>query len=202
MKKRILFIFLILMLVLPLTGCGNKKDSRADAIKFKEDYESLNKVKKDDGELYRTITIDETNPIVYTTYEEVQEKIANKENFIVYFGYSKSEWCRSVVPYLLEQAKNQGIDRIYYVDITPADDEGTKAISIEDQYYQDVVKELNVPDLSDSTLAVFIDGEMQGITDGKSEHQTDPSMNITGEMIQDMKDLFRGIYITYNSNRK
>lgn len=202
MKKKIIIAILIAILIIPLTGCGEKKDTRKDAIKFKESYESLNKTKRADGELYRTISIDENNPIVYTTYEELDEKIANRDNFIVYFGSNKSEWCRSVVPYLLEQAKTQGIDVIYYVDITPPDDEGTKAISIEDQYYQEVVKELQVPELTDSTLAVFINGEMQGVTDGKSEKQNDASENITGEMINEMKTQFKEIYITYNSNRK
>ena len=202
MKKKLIIICLIAILILPLTGCGEKKDNRKDAIKFKESYESLNKKAKEDGELYRTITIDENNPIVYTTYEDLEEKINNKENFLVYFGSNKSEWCRSVVPYLLEQAKTQGIDTIYYVDITPPDDEGTKAISIEDQYYQDVVRELQVPELNDSTLAVFINGEMRGTTDGKSSKQTDASMSINGDMINEMKSLFKELYITYNSNRK
>ena len=201
MKKKLIIICLIAILILPLTGCGEKKDTRKDAIKFKESYESLNKKTMDNGELYRTITIADENPIIYTTYEEVQEKIANNENFIVYFGSYKSEWSRSVVPYLLEQAKTQGIDTIYYVDITPADDTGTKAISIEDQYYQDVVRELDVPELTDSTLAVFIGGELRGKTDGISEKQTSGNMDITGEMINDMKSLFKDIYITYNSNR-
>ena len=201
MKKKLIIICIIAILIFPLTGCGEKKDTRKDAIKFKESYESLNKQTMDNGELYRTITIADENPIIYTTYEEVQEKIANNENFIVYFGSYKSEWSRSVVPYLLEQAKTQGIDTIYYVDITPADDTGTKAISIEDQYYQDVVRELDVPELTDSTLAVFIGGELRGKTDGISEKQTSGNMDITGEMINDMKSLFKDIYITYNSNR-
>jgi hypothetical protein len=201
MKKRILIILLII-LILPLAGCGAKKD-KGDALKFKESYESLNKTKREDGELYRTISIDENNPIVYTTYEEVQEKISNNENFIVYFGSSKSEWSRSVVPYLLEQAKIQGIDVIYYVDLTPQeDDEAVKGITLEDQYYQDVTRAIDVPELNDSMLAVFINGEMQGKTSGNSEKQTDASMDITGEMIQDMKETFKQIYIIYNSNRK
>lgn len=200
MKRKLILILLIM--ILPLVGCTKEKDNRSDALKFKESYESLNKKEIADGELYRTITIDKENPIVYTTYEELQEKIANNENFLVYFGSYKSEWSRSVVPYLLEQAKNQGIDVIYYVDLTPPDEEGTKAISIEDQYYQDVVKELNVPELTDSTLAVFIGGELRGKTDGISEKQTSGNMDITGEMINDMKSLFKELYITYNSNRK
>ena len=97
MKKKLIIICLIAILILPLTGCGEKKDNRKDAIKFKESYESLNKKAKEDGELYRTITIDENNPIVYTTYEELEGKISNKDNFIVYFGSNKSEWCRIII---------------------------------------------------------------------------------------------------------
>ena len=118
MKKKVLIIALLSLLLIPLVGCKKEQDSKSDALKFKEEYESLNKQKNAEGDLYRVITINEENPIVYTTYEELANKIADDENFLVYFGTSTSEYCRSVVPYLLEQAKTQGIDKIYYVDIS------------------------------------------------------------------------------------
>jgi len=201
MKRKILLLVLLSLLLLPLVGCKKEEDKRSDALIFKEEYEALNTQKKENGELYRTITIDEENPIIYTTYEELANKINNKENFLVYFGKTSSEYCRTVIPYLLKQAKTQGIDKIYYVDIDTKEEEGTKAISIEDQYYQDILKKLNQNKLDDSTLAVFINGNMSGKTSGVSGRQTKDNQELTKEMKEDMLSKFKELYITYNSNR-
>ena len=204
MKKKITIILLLSLLLIPLTGCKKEEDKRSDAIKFKEEYESLNKKENDSGDLYRTISIDEENPIIYTTYEELANKIADDENFLVYFGKSSSDNCRTVVPYLLEQAKKQGIDKIYYVDISSYEtttEEGTKALSIEEQYYNDVLSKLGENSIDDSTLAVFINGDMAGKTTGVSSKQTEENKELTGEMKEEMLARFKEIYITYNSNR-
>ena len=51
------------------------------------------------------------------TAEEIAEKIEKKDSFIVYFGFAKCPWCRSVLETLIEVAKDQGLDTIYYVDV-------------------------------------------------------------------------------------
>ena len=204
MKKKILLMALLTILLIPIVGCKKEADTRSDAVKFKEEYESLNKQKNDDGELYRTISIDEENPIVYTTMEELANKIQDNDNFLVYFGTNSNEYCRTVVPYLLQQAKTQGIDIIYYVDVSkeePKNEEGTKAVSIEDAYYTDVLNKLHQEDLDDSTLAVFINGEMAGKTTGIPNSQKEGNQELTGEMKEEMLAKFKEIYITYNSNR-
>ena len=45
MKKKVLIIALLSLLLIPLVGCKKEQDSRSDALKFKEEYESLNKHK-------------------------------------------------------------------------------------------------------------------------------------------------------------
>lgn len=207
MKKKVLLIIILSLLLIPLVGCQKDEDLRSDAVKFKEEYEALNKKTKEDGELYRTITIDETNPIIYTTYEELANKIADNENFLVYFGTSSNEYCRTAVPYLIKQAITQGIDKIYYVDTNTTDgdsktEEGTKAISIDDQYYKDVLNKMRQNKIDDSTLAVFINGEMAAKTNGISEKQTTGEQDLTREMKEEMLAKFKSIYITYNSNRE
>ncbi len=204
MKRKLLLIALLSILLIPLVGCKKEEDLRSDAIKFKEEYESLNKQEKEEGGLYRTITIDEENPIIYTTYEELANKISDNENFLVYFGTSSNEYCRTVVPYLIKQAKTQGIDKIYYVDTSINEDsdvEGTKAISIDDQYYQDILKKLNQSSLNDSTLAVFVNGSLAGKTTGVSNRQNSGTDDLTHEMKEEMLAKFKEIYIIYNSNR-
>ena len=123
MKRNILVASLLIVLLILVGGCTkeNTEDTvkvGKDALKFKEDYESLNGVEtSSEGVFHRTITIDEKNPIEYITFKEVSEKIDNKESFIVYVGFSACPWCRSVIPYVLESAKENNIETIYYVNV-------------------------------------------------------------------------------------
>ena len=52
--------------------------------------------------------------------------IENEESFYVYFGSTLCPWCRSVIEKALEVANNNGIDKLYYVDIW--DDEGKEIL--------------------------------------------------------------------------
>ena len=116
MKKIIKVITLLLVIGL-ITACHN-----SDAIKFKEDYESLNGKTNKNGKEYRTITIDNDNPFIYSDLKEINKKIKSKETFIVYFGANWCPWCRSMLPTAIEKAKEKGIDKIYYIDVRPDND--------------------------------------------------------------------------------
>lgn len=120
MKKILIIVFIALLL---LTGC--KKENSA-AIDFKKEYESLNGVVNSSGKEHRTVTIDENNPYVKTTPEEVVEMIDNNETFFLYVGDSLCPWCRSVVEKSIEMSKESGVDKIYYVEIW--DDEGNEIL--------------------------------------------------------------------------
>ena len=114
MKKYILVI-IMLVGVLFLGGCANK-----DAAKFKEDYESLNGVERN-GKMNRTVKIDEDNPFVYTTGEDIVKKIENKETFYLYVGDTQCPWCRSVIEMAIKKAKEFGVSKIYYIPIWDED---------------------------------------------------------------------------------
>lgn len=135
MKKKLLMMFLIVICLIPFTGCNstkikedNKKakeraearkedEKNEDAIKFKEEYEKLNGTKNDSGKTIRSLSISKDNPFVYKKADDIVELIDKKEKFIVYFGFSSCPWCRSVLPSLLSAAKDYNVDKIYYVDI-------------------------------------------------------------------------------------
>lgn len=108
MKKTFTIIFILFVLI-GVTGCKNK-----DALKFKDEYESFNDKKNKYFE-YRNLNIEKNNPIVYSTDEEIAEKIENKETFIVYFGDPECPWCRSVVEQMIKSANKNNIKTIYYV---------------------------------------------------------------------------------------
>jgi len=94
----------------------------SDAEKFKNSYEDLNG-KIIDGKSYISVNIDNSNPIKYITSEELINKMNDKSTFLVFFGYAKNEWVRSVVENIIIEANNYNIDNIYYLDIEDIRDE-------------------------------------------------------------------------------
>lgn len=112
--RKIITIIFILIIVVSLTGCGKTKET--DALKFREEYMSLNGEKNDYGKKIRSINIPKENPFVYQTAEELAERIEKKESFLVYFGFAKCPWCRSMIENLLDLADKNNTD-IYYVDV-------------------------------------------------------------------------------------
>ena len=126
MKKKILTILLVGVLAITLTGCfdkteeSDKKDEKGETkigLAFKKDYEEVNGQKNNNGKVHRSITIDEDNVFVETTPEKVSEMIDNGETFYVYFGSRLCPWCRSVIEKAVEVSIENGIEKIYYIDI-------------------------------------------------------------------------------------
>ncbi len=156
MKRKSILIVIILSIIV-LTGCSNKNQD-SDALKFKNDYESLNGVETTEkGVYYRSINIDEDNPIVYTTFKDVKEKIENDDSFILYVGFAACPWCRTVIPYIIKSAKENNINKIYYINIREDNtkqsdlrgyyklDKNNKVIYdvYPDKYYHDVLDTLD-----------------------------------------------------------
>ena len=115
MKKGLFLVFL-LMGVISLSVYDMKVKNINDPLKFKEEYEGFNGEKNDYFE-YRNLSITEKNPIIYSSAEEIVQKIENNETFIVYFGDPECPWCRSVIEQAINSANENGISKIYYVRI-------------------------------------------------------------------------------------
>lgn len=164
MKKFWIGAILIVSLI-TLTGCtpSEEETTLSDALKFKQEYEAINGKENASGKVHRSLTIEEDNPIVYTTAEDIVKKIENNETFYVYFGSKLCPWCRSVIEKFIEVANLNNVKTIYYVDIwdeegkeilrdqyTLKDGEPTKTQEGTDAYYQ--LLELLNPLLEDYTL--------------------------------------------------
>ena len=113
MKKIEVIVIAIISLFL-LTGCVDKN---SDAYKFKKEYESINNKDNGHGKKYRELNIALDNPFVYSTPEEILERVNKNESFIVYFGFKECPWCRSVIEELIKSSKDKKVDKIYYVDV-------------------------------------------------------------------------------------
>lgn len=116
MKKKLISCLLSAILLIGLSGCTYNKDNPEDAKKFKEEYEALNGTSNDYFE-YRTLELTDESLMVYSTAEEIVEKMDNGETFIVYFGAPECPWCRSVINTFMETAINNNVSKVYYVDI-------------------------------------------------------------------------------------
>ncbi len=211
MKKIILIVMITLSLLL-VGGCDKKEVmTDTDAIKFKEEYESLNGESNSSGKKYREVSISSENPIVYATANDIVKKIDNKESFIVYFGFKSCPWCRSMLETLLKVAEAEKIDKVYYVDIYELRDtytlDGDKPVKSKDggEGYTDLLDRLKDV-LSDYTLTnekgktikvgekriyapnivSVVEGVAQKLTTGISDLQTDSYMDLTDEMKTEM----------------
>lgn len=129
MKKKILMLCLMGISLFTITGCVQKRQiNNTDAIKFKEEYESLNNtVRESDGAEYNNISIDEKNPIKYVDTKEAL-KVLKEETAIIYVGANWCPWCRNAIPVLFDVAKENKIKTIYYLNL----DEEKSAYEIKD----------------------------------------------------------------------
>ncbi len=217
MKK----ILLVLICLLLITGC--KKDNKY-AIEFKNEYESMNGVVNKNGKEYRTISIDENNPYIKITPDKIVEMINNKETFFLYVGDKLCPWCRSVLEKSIEVAKDQNIDKIYYIEIW--DDEGneilrdkyeltpilTKTIEGTEEYkflleqFDSVLEEYFVYDEEGHNITTeekriyapsyfFVrDGKVVKMIDGVSDKQKDSREELTKEMLDDEEQEFISLF--------
>lgn len=204
MKNKILFVLITFLLIFLLISNIDKTN---DAYKFKREYERLNGTKINDQRV-RSIVISKRNPFVYKQAKDIIKMMDNNETFVVYFGFAKCPWCRSVLPTLIDVSKKLDLQAIYYVDIYDIRDtlkvDRTGNIITEkkgtDDYYKlltylnDVLKDYDLKDEKGNTVKTnekriyapnvvsIVNGKATKMTTGISKLQTDPYMRLTSEM--------------------
>ncbi len=216
MKKKLLFLGTVLLSLLLICGCTDKN---SDAYKFKTEYESLNGTESASGKKIREIAIEDDNPMIYKTAEEIVKMIEDKETFLVYFGFAKCPWCRSVLPTLLSVADDLKLDTIYYVDVLEIRDTlelndknqvVTKTKGTEGYYkllelLNDVLDDYSMTDSKGKkvdtkekriyapNIVAVINGKAEKMTTGISSKQDDGYMDLTEEMVNETYSKFECI---------
>ncbi len=196
--KQLKLLLIISLACFLITGCFNKKES--DGIRFKEEYETLNK--EDD---YRDVSIPSDNPMVYINDVELSSKIENKEDMVIYFGFKTCPWCRSIIENLIKASQDLKISKIYYLDILEIrdkkeidEDGNVKVVNPGSEGYQKLLTLLG-DSLSDYTISstvvgkriyapniIYIkDGVISEVISGVSDMQTDSKMELTKEIKDD-----------------
>ena len=211
--KKIVLLIIVLLSFLLITGCEETKN--VDALRFKEEYESINGQKNDYGKEIRTISIPKENPFIYQTAEEIVERINNNESFIVYFGFAKCPWCRSMIEQFIKSAKDHNIEKVYYVDVLDIRDvykyengflektsEGTDGYNKLIELMKDVLSDYTLKDENNLTVEVgekriyapnvvaVVNGKPTKMVEGISPSLTDPYMELTDEMLKESYDSF------------
>ena len=216
MNKRNIAIFTgVIILILSIVGSyffffKQKEEVKTDAILFKEEYESLNGSSTSNQKTHRSITIEEENPFIYQTAEEIVKRIENKETFAVYFGFKSCPWCRSMLPTLINVAKDLNLTKIYYVDVSDIRDikeiqdnkivtkkEGSegyqKLLSLLDEVLEEYILKDKEREIDTKEKRIYapnvvsiLQGKPDSLTTGISKKQTDAYMEITDEMKSEM----------------
>lgn len=214
MKKKVFLFCIMLLFLMGFSACDRKV---SDAEKFKKEYESLNGTKSDSGKSIRSISINKNNPFIYASAEDIVNKVNNKETFVVYFGFAKCPWCRSILPNLINASLDLGISTVYYVDVLnirnsmKLSDNGEVIMDIEGTqgYYEllkifdDVLDEYTLKDSAGNSISTgmkriyapniisVVNGKVQGLVTGISEKQTDGYMKLSSEMNQESYDMIK-----------
>ena len=207
MKKKIFFVVLIILAAVAFIFIHkiNSDYKKTDAYKFKTEYENLNGEENDYGKTYRSLKINKKNRIIYSTAKEIVEKTENKDTFVVYFGFNKCPWCRSMVENLVELSIEKNID-VYYVDVLDIRDtiemvdgelkttkEGDKDYMKLVELYGDVLSDYTIKNGDEKISAgekriyapnvvAVVNGEAKEMVEGVSEELEDPYGEITEEM--------------------
>ncbi len=205
MNKKI--TILLLTLVIILTGCSDKEDV-SDSLKFKQEYESLNGQKDDDGLSYSMVEISSDCKVKYMTKDKITEVLANGTH-VVYFGWPTCPYCRLAVPILLETIEEYSGISMYYYDIKELRDAYVKDPSSEDgQLYSEISKIISFSECDLSSIDAFEDGTlklaasiMYFIKDGEiiGYHRgtVESHLNAYEPLEEDQKEELKDIYRSY-----
>ncbi len=206
--KKIVSILLILFFIISSTACEKKETKQTDALKFKEEYESINnQINEKNNKRYRSVSILENNPFVYKTTDDIVKRMKNGESFIVYFGFKDCPWCRSIIEQLVKTVNETKIGKVYYVDIKEIRDvkeideegnikttkEGDKAYLELIELLKDVLKEYTLTkdeeEISTGEKRIYAPnvvavskGKPIQLETGISDELTDPYMELTEEI--------------------
>ncbi len=207
-KIKIVLISLMAIICIFVIGLKYPKEE-TDAIKFKNEYESLNDKKNKSGKEYLKVNIDEINPIIYADYDKVIDLIKN-DTAVIYFGFPECPWCRNAVPVLLDTAKELGIEKIYYYnalsirDKKSLDENGNIVIEEEGtEEYKELIKLLYdylpaYDGLNDNTIkrlyfptVLFVkNGTIVGLHYSTVESQTNPYEGLNDEQYEELKSIY------------
>lgn len=199
-------ILLFAGIYLYIDSIQNHSDSTntTDAFRFKNEYESLNGKKDQEGNIYPELTISKQNPILYISSDEVL-KLLDSGTGIIYIGSPKSFGCREMIPILMSVSAELGVDEVYYFDATSIRDKKERnsetneieTITEGTEEYYDIVSRLEeylpaYKELEDETIKRLYFPTVVAVKNGKimSSHTGSVSAENSAEKLKNIyKDM-------------
>lgn len=123
-KENLVFLGLLGIIVVIACCCGvlafQKEEQEvilSDAKKIQEEYAKYNnETNESANRTYPLVELNENNPFVYKSEEEIIEILEGKTG-LIYFGFPECPWCRSILPVLEEAAIENKVAEIAYLNI-------------------------------------------------------------------------------------
>ncbi len=210
MKK----LLLVLSGVLLLSGCGveveKEEEVNLDQVRFEEEYESINGSEESDGVSYIDVDITDENKVKYIEADEAIDFLENGTG-VLFFGFPECQWCRNLVPSLVEVIDDSQLDELYYFnaldirDIKSLED-GEIVVDKEgdDDYYK-IVELLNdhldpyngledeeIKRLYFPTVVYMLDGEISYVHKGTLDSHTNGDIKLTEEQKEELYNILYG----------
>ncbi len=208
----VLIIIFILAIIYLVVINSNKELNRSDALKFKEEYESINTQKDEEGNYkYKSLSISDNNNVKYSDANEVIDVLKNGGTAVIYFGFPECPWCRTMISPFLDVASEFKNNKILYFNAKPIRDtkhldENGNIITDKEgtEEYKEIVSLLYdylgpYEGLNDNTVkrlyfptVVFVkSGEVIGIHIGTVDSQEDVKVPLDDNQLNELKQIFR-----------
>ena len=222
--KYVIAVLLVCLAVFVVYFMTNK-DKDTDAVKFKEEYESLNGVMANDDNAYPSLSINKKNQVIYASYDKLFE-ILDKGTGVIYLGFPECPWCRNAVPVLLDAVSDHSSLNIYYMNMLnerdtkeldangnivttkKASDNYYKLLKKLDEYLDEYTtedKNGNKVSLQEKRvyvpLVLFVkDGVIKSVHSDTVESQTNPFVTLTKKQKEELREIYSNALNTIDSN--
>lgn len=215
MKKKIILILSVIFIVISmgiillfLRNDSPKINYTEDEVKFKDEYENLNGQELAPNYILKNVEIDIDNNVNYVGDDDILDLLTNGTN-IIYFGWSDCNWCRSIVPVLIESINDNNIDNLYYYDFKSlrniyennTDEEKNKLYEdilaiIEEKinsYFGEESNRSGMKKILAPTVVFIKDGKLLGV----HVKSVDSQINSTDDLSKEQKKELKEIYSNY-----
>jgi len=186
--KRVIIIIGIFCLLFMIFACIVISN---DNLRFKFDYESLNKIPYENGRKI-PVSIPFNNHIKYIKGKEIIDTLKTKSG-IVYFGYNSCPWCRNVIGLLIETAKENNIKPIYYADIHHAIDDVKEELKEYLDEYLRVDEETGEKVLAVPDVYFIKNGKIIGHHISTVKSYKNPYKGMNDKQKQELKGIYQDI---------
>lgn len=108
-----LFIVVIIMLSVSVIFVAYDNETRPEPVdKFRSEYQQVT---------------DEEHVFEYVSANQILYMIENKKTALIVLGFKECPWCQALMPVLNEAAKNEEVEKVYYLDIKTMRDDTTNS---------------------------------------------------------------------------